>query len=68
MKSHIQKLRSFRYQMKNTLAGDNLDTLEELQQKGILSNGDLGVSLEHHRNGSIALARFDDEKDGDSDT
>lgn len=59
MKSHIQKLRSFRYQMKSTLAGDNLDTAEELAQKGILVNGELSLSLEHHRNGSMSLARFD---------
>lgn len=57
MRSHIQKLRSFRYQMKNTLAGDNLDTAEELAQKGILSNGDLGMSLEHRRDGSMSLTR-----------
>ncbi|CAM9906568.1 unnamed protein product, partial [Scytosiphon promiscuus] len=55
MKSHIQKLRSFRYQMKSTLAGDNLDTAEELAQKGILANGDL--SVERRRNGSISLTR-----------
>ncbi|CAN0044959.1 unnamed protein product, partial [Ectocarpus sp. 12 AP-2014] len=57
MRSHIQKLRSFRYQMKNTLAGDNLDTAEELAQKGILSNGELGMSLEHRRDGSMSLTR-----------
>ncbi|CBN74057.1 hypothetical protein Esi_0012_0109 [Ectocarpus siliculosus] len=57
MSSHIQKLRSFRYQMKNTLAGDNLDTAEELAQKGILSNGELGMSLEHRRDGSMSLTR-----------
>lgn len=69
VKSHIQKLRSFRYQMKSTLAGDNLDTLDELAQKGILSNGELSMSLEHHRNGSMTLARFDDDDgyDGSSD-
>ena len=67
IKSHIQKLRSFRYQMKSTLAGDNLDTLDELAQKGILSNGELGMSLEHHRNGSISLGRCDDGDDGDDD-
>ncbi|CAM9284203.1 unnamed protein product [Ectocarpus sp. 4 AP-2014] len=57
MRSHIQKLRSFRYQMKNTLAGDNLDTAEELARKGILSNGELGMSLEHRRDGSMSLTR-----------
>ncbi|CAB1119667.1 unnamed protein product [Ectocarpus sp. CCAP 1310/34] len=57
MRSHIQKLRSFRYQMKNTLAGDNLDTAEELAQKGILPNGELGMSLEHRRDGSMSLTR-----------
>lgn len=58
VRSHIQKLRSFRYQMKSTLAGDNLDTMDELAQKGILSNGELSMSLEHQRNGSISLARY----------
>lgn len=57
VESHIQKLRSFRYQMKNTLAGDNLDTPDELAKKGILPNGELSMSLEHHRDGSISLTR-----------
>lgn len=57
VESHIQKLRSFRYQMKNTLAGDNLDTADELAQKGIVANGEVSMSLEHHRDGSVSLSR-----------
>lgn len=70
MKSHIQKLRSFRYQMRSTLARDNLDTPDELAMKGILPNGGelgMGMGLEHHRNGSFSLARCGGGGDGDDD-
>lgn len=62
MKSCLQKLRSFRYQMRSALGGDNLDSPEELAQKGIVPNGGLGMgmgmSLGHRRNGSISIPRY----------
>lgn len=62
MKSCLQKLRSFRYQMRNSLGGDNLDTPEEMAQKGIGHNRDLrlGIGYGHRRNGAepTALTRW----------
>ncbi|CAN0040212.1 unnamed protein product [Laminaria digitata] len=57
MKSCLQKLRIFRYQMRNSLGGDNLDTPEELAQKGIGPNRDLGLGIGHRRNGSFKVTR-----------
>lgn len=44
--------------MRSTLGGDNLDTPEELAQKGIVPNGGVGLVLGHNRNGSVSLTRF----------
>lgn len=58
LKSTLQKLRSFRYQMRSALGGDNLDTPEELAQKGIVSpGGGLALSLGNHANGSAPFTR-----------
>lgn len=57
MEGCLQKLRSFRYQMRNALGGDNLDTPDELAQKGIISNGGGSLSLGRHRKGSISFSR-----------
>ena len=58
MKSCLQKLRIFRYQMRNSLGGDNLDTPEELAQKGVGPNRELGLGVGHHRNESLSLTRW----------
>lgn len=59
LKSTLQKLRSFRYQMRSALGGDNLDTPEELAQKGIVSpGGGLALSLGNHANGSAPFTRL----------
>lgn len=59
MKSCLQKLRSFRYQMRSALGGDNLDTTEESAQKGIVPPGEgLALSLSQYPNGSVSLSRY----------
>lgn len=44
--------------MRSSLGGDNLDTLEELAQKGIVPSGSFALGLGHHRNGSVKLTRY----------
>lgn len=43
--------------MRSALGGDNLDTPEEVAQKGLVHTGGLALNLGHHRNGSVALTR-----------